>query len=59
MNLPNTYSNCKEVSYMDQQMSNFNQLDQFINWVIQMNGIAYVIDNYIALRDQYYSMKMA
>lgn len=44
---------------MDQQMSNFNQLDQFINWVIQMNGIAYVIDNYIALRDQYYSMKMA
>lgn len=35
-------------------MSGYTQLNQFICWVIQNNGITYVVDNYIALREQYY-----
>ncbi len=38
-------------------MSGFNQLNQYIYWFIQNNGIAYVVDNYICLREQYYSDK--
>ena len=33
----------------------FSQLDQYICWVIQTNGIVYVVENYLMLRDQYYN----
>ena len=32
----------------------FTQLDQYICWVIQQNGIVYVVDNYLMLRDEFY-----
>lgn len=38
-------------------MSDFSQLNQYIYWYIQNNGIPYVVDNYIVLREQYYSEK--
>jgi len=41
---------------MDQK-SNYNHLDEFIQMIIQMYGIEYVISNYVALRNQYYQMK--
>lgn len=41
---------------MEQQMSSFVQLDDFINWVIQTYGMTYVIENYEALRNQFYCM---
>lgn len=41
---------------MEQQMSNFTQLDDYINWVIQNYGMTYVINNYKNLRDQFYNM---
>ncbi len=39
---------------MEQQVSNFTQLDDFINWAIQTYGMAYVIENYVNLRNQFY-----
>lgn len=41
---------------MEQQMTDFTQLDDFINWVIHTYGMNYVIDNYAELRNQFYSM---
>jgi hypothetical protein len=35
----------------------YSQLNDFILYYIQTNGIIYVIDNYLALRDQYYCTK--
>lgn len=40
-----------------EQMSGYTQLNQFIFWFIQNNGISYVVDNYIGLREQYYCLK--
>lgn len=37
-------------------MSSFTQLDDYINWVIQTYGMAYVVENYAALREQFYCM---
>jgi hypothetical protein len=39
---------------MNDNMSGFSQLNEYICWYIQNNGWPYVIDNYCALRDQYY-----
>lgn len=41
------------------QMSGYNQLNEYILVTIQTNGITYVIDNYLVLRDQYYLMKLS
>lgn len=35
----------------------YSQLNDFILYYIQTNGIIYVIDNYLTLRDQYYCTK--
>lgn len=37
-----------------EQMSDYTQLNEFICWVIQQNGITYVVDNYIAIREEFY-----
>ncbi len=42
---------------MMDQMSTYNQLNEFIQLVIQANGIMYTVDNYIDLRNQYYLSK--
>lgn len=39
------------------QMTVYNQLNDFILLAIQANGMAYVVDNYIYLREQYYYTK--
>lgn len=36
----------------------FLQLNDFIHLHIQKNGIAYVVDNYCPIREQYYENKM-
>lgn len=38
-------------------MSDFYQLNQYICWYIQNDGISYVVDNYVDLRERYYSEK--
>lgn len=42
---------------MMDHVSTYNQLNEFIQLVIQTNGIAYAVDNFITLRDQYYMSK--
>ena len=37
--------------------TNDNQLNEFIQLIIQQNGMSYTVENYIQLRDQYYSTK--
>ena len=39
---------------MNDNMSGYIQLNEFIYSFIQSNSLAYVVDNYISLRDQYY-----
>lgn len=46
----------KGVDQMD-QMTVYNQLNDFILLTIQANGMVYVVDNYIYLREQYYCTK--
>ena len=41
---------------MNDNMSGFSQLNEYICWYIQNNGWPYVVDNYCALREQYYSL---
>lgn len=41
---------------MDQK-SVYEQLNEYIQVIIQTSGIAYAVENYIALREQYYFMK--
>lgn len=39
------------------QMSGYSQLNEYITVAIQINGITYVVDNYLELREQYYCQK--
>lgn len=40
---------------MDQTLTYYVHLNDFIQINIQLNGLAYVVENYIDLREQYYS----
>lgn len=42
---------------MEQMMSVYNQLNDYIIFNIQSYGMEYTVDNYIVLREQYYEMK--
>jgi len=42
---------------MEETSITFTQLDNYICWVIQTNGLAYVIENYRALREHFYYMR--
>jgi hypothetical protein len=35
----------------------YNQLNDYVYAVIVINGIAFVVDNYIQLREDYYQQK--
>lgn len=41
---------------MNQSLT-YNQLNEFIQVIINSNGIQYVVDNYINLREDYYTCK--
>lgn len=33
------------------------QLNEYLQMLIQLNGLQYVVENYIAIREQYFSAK--
>lgn len=42
---------------MDQTLTYYLHLNDFIQVSIQLNGLAYVVENYLVLREQYYSCR--
>lgn len=55
MNLPK--SEIKGGDLMDQTLTYYLHLNDFIQVSIQLNGLAYVVENYLVLREQYYSCR--